>query len=239
MMLRAASTQPGRLAAIGAGAATCLLAAGAFALAITLAPARSGPNCLTDDCVTYPYTDVAAYVPEEYWWMLPAAVLPLAFLVLLLSVRAGSGRGRQVGADLAVLVTGAGLTVLATAYAIQLMVVQPSLVKGESDQLVLWSQYNPHGLFIALESVGYFLLSIAMVASATLFPGAGGTRRAIRYVARGFGLAGVLGLPVLALALRSDLEYQYEVLGILAVWGGLIVLGLLVTIHLVRGEPHA
>jgi hypothetical protein len=29
---------------------------------------HSGPNCLSD-CITYPYTDVAAFVPGDYLWM--------------------------------------------------------------------------------------------------------------------------------------------------------------------------
>ncbi len=83
----------------------------------------------------------------------------------------------RCSAEPAVQLTGAGLPVLATASPIQPMTVQPRLVKGESEPWVLWSQHHPHGLFA----------------------GAGGTRPAIRYVARGFGLVGVLGFPVLGL----------------------------------------
>ncbi|MCG3212439.1 MAG: hypothetical protein FOGNACKC_06109 [Anaerolineae bacterium] len=45
-------------------------AAAALGIAITTAPARSGPFCMVElvgSCVTYPYTDVAAFVPTEYW----------------------------------------------------------------------------------------------------------------------------------------------------------------------------
>lgn len=224
------TTAPPRWLAIGAGLLTSTLALAAFGLAVTLAPPRSGPNCLTETCVDYPFTDIAAYAPVDYWWMLPAALLPIAYLVLLLALRAESLTGGQrVLADLAVLLTTSAATTLVTAYAIQWAVVQPSLLKGEEAALVLWSQYNPHGLFIALEDVGYLFLSMALLATVGLIVGTGRLARAARYVTGAFGLVGVLGLPVLVAVLGYDLEYQYEVLAIVAVWWGLILLGLLVT----------
>ena len=125
-------------------ALTMAVAAGAaLALAIAFAPARSGPNCLTQECIEFPYTDVAAYVPTEYWWMYPAAILAPAVVVTLVVLRGGVPGRRQPAAWLAILSAVAASVVLGLAYAIQLMVVQPSLVKGEQEVLALWSQYNP------------------------------------------------------------------------------------------------
>ncbi|MDI9627844.1 MAG: hypothetical protein QM286_04770, partial [Acidobacteriota bacterium] len=117
-----------------------LAALAAFSLAVTLAPPRSGPNCLTPQCVGYPYTDVAAWAPTEYWWMLPAAVVPLALTASLGGLREPlAGTRRRVG-DLAVLLALAATVVLVAAYAIQWRTVQPSLFRGETEHLVLWSQ---------------------------------------------------------------------------------------------------
>jgi hypothetical protein len=33
--------------------------------------------------------------------------------------------------------------------------MQPSLLKGETEGLTLFLQYNPDGIFIALEDLGY------------------------------------------------------------------------------------
>jgi hypothetical protein len=43
---------------------TALLAAASFAVGVTT-PARSGPFCVSA-CVTYPYTNVAAFIPADY-----------------------------------------------------------------------------------------------------------------------------------------------------------------------------
>jgi hypothetical protein len=44
-------------------------------------------------------------------------------------------------------------TLLVGDYFIQISVIQPSLLKGETDGIALLTQYNPHGIFIALEEV--------------------------------------------------------------------------------------
>jgi hypothetical protein len=48
--------------------------------------------------------------------------------------------------------TGWRTALIAGDYFIQLTVVQPSVLQGKVDGLLLWSQYNPHGIFIALEA---------------------------------------------------------------------------------------
>ncbi len=224
------ATQPDHRLLLVSAAAMTAAAATALYLAMTLAPPRSGPNCLTADCVTYPYTDIAAYMPTDYWWMYPAALLPLTLVVALVSLRDTIPPHRRTALWLAVLSAAAASIVLDLAYAIQLMVVQPSLARGESEALTLWSQYNPHGLFIALENLGYLLACLALLAVAWLFPGGGARSRALRWWSGTWGTIGVIGLPTLALTLRFDMEYQYEVLSLVATWIGLLVLGpLLIT----------
>ena len=47
-------------------------------------------------------------------------------------------------------------------YFLQLTVVVPSLQAGETDGLSLFTQYDPHGLFIAMEALGYLMLTVAL-----------------------------------------------------------------------------
>jgi hypothetical protein len=61
--------------------ATAVTAAGAFAVAVTTPP-RSGPYCPTG-CIGYPYTDAAAFVPRDFWWMYPAVLLAVLVVVLV------------------------------------------------------------------------------------------------------------------------------------------------------------
>jgi len=46
-------------------------------------------------------------------------------------------------------------------YGIQLTFVQPALLAGEAQGLSAFTQDDPHGMFIALENVGYLLLGVA------------------------------------------------------------------------------
>lgn len=52
------------------------------ALGVTTPP-RSGPMCRLNVSATFPYTDVAAYVPRDYLWMYPALLLVASFLLLV------------------------------------------------------------------------------------------------------------------------------------------------------------
>ena len=133
-------------------------AALALALAVTTPP-RSGPFCQTA-CITYPYTDAAAFVPRDYLWMYPATVMALLFVALIACVsHFAPARAKlygQVGLAFAVI----SATALVLDYAVQLAVMQPSLLAGETGDISLFSQYNPHGAFIALENAGYFTMGV-------------------------------------------------------------------------------
>jgi hypothetical protein len=146
---------------------TAAAAAAALGIASTTAPARSGPNCpplvemgVLESCVTYPYTDVAAFVPIEYIWMYPALLMALLFLVLVVCIHYYADADKKIFSQIGLSFAVISATAHTINYFIQLAVVQPSLLKGELEGLSLFSQYNPHGLFIALEDVGYLMMGV-------------------------------------------------------------------------------
>lgn len=49
------------------------------------------------------------------------------------------------------------------------MIVPISLAKNETDDLGLIIQYNSHGLFIALEELGYILMSFSLASLIPIF----------------------------------------------------------------------
>ncbi len=185
-------------------------------------PPRSGPMCQLDVCVVYPYTDVAAYVPRDYLWLYPALALAIVVLVSLAVVAAAAPPARRgwaaVGLALAVL----GSTALVLDYGVQLFVVQPSLLTGEAESLTLVSQYNPHGVFIALENLGYAALAAAFLALGAAMPGDGPVRVARWAFVAGGALTWV-ALVVLAVVYRADLEYRFELAAISLHWLTVIV----------------
>jgi hypothetical protein len=150
--------QPNRLS-LWAAILTALMAVVSLAMAITTLP-RSGPYCQSG-CVGYPYTDVAAFVPMDYLWMYPAVVLTLLAMVLVECIHHQVAPSRGLLSRIAVAFTTMGVAILVVDYASQLTFIQPALLLGETEGLSPWSQYNPHGIFIALENVGYVMINIA------------------------------------------------------------------------------
>jgi hypothetical protein len=131
---------------------TALMAAVSLVMAVTTLP-RSGPYCQSG-CVVYPYTDAAAFVPRDYLWMYPAIVLTLLALVLAECIHYRVPPDRKLLSRIGVAFTIMGVAILVVDYANQLTFIQPALVLGETEGLSPWTQYNPHGIFIALETVG-------------------------------------------------------------------------------------
>ena len=217
-------------ARLGSWAATLLAisAAVAFVMAITTPP-RSGPFC-TGSCIGYPYTDAAAFVPRDYLWMYPASLMAFLFVVVVacLHDRAAGERRvfSQVGLACAVIAAGA----LVSDYAIQLAVMQPSLLHGETGNLSLFSQYNPHGVFIALEDLGYLLMGVAFAFLAAALDRGGRLVRTVRILYLIASILAVGSLVLLVLVFGTSLEYRYEVAAISIDWITLIVSGVLLSL---------
>jgi hypothetical protein len=215
---------------------TAAMAALSLAMAVTTLP-RSGPYCRSN-CVGYPYTDVAALVPSDYLWMYPAVLVTLLVIVLVQCVHNQLDPGLRVLSGIGVSFTAVGAGTVIVDYAIQLTFVQPALLLGETEGLSPWTQYQPHGIFIALETVGYVLLNIAFLAlGLALIQMPKTLWRAGGWL---FTIAGGLTLALLlfhSAFYRLRLDYRFEVTAILITWLVLIVVPVLLSIAVVRTGP--
>jgi hypothetical protein len=192
-----------------AAVATSALTAATFAIAIATPP-RSGPYAVIEE-IRYPYTAVAAYVPREYLWMTPAILASLAFLILAACLHAAAPAHRRLFSLLGLNFATLSFAALTVDYVVQLHVMQPSLLAGETDGLSVWSQYNPHGVFIALEEVGHLSLSGAFLFLALSISARSRAEKAARWL---FVVAALLGpalLVGLQIAYGYDLDYRFEV----------------------------
>jgi hypothetical protein len=215
---------PGRLG-FWSAILLALLSVTAFALGITTPP-RSGPYCV-GDCIAYPFTDAARFVPRDYHWVVPAILLVPVFLVLVACIHPSVQPGKRHLSLIGLCFTSIAAGILAIDYFIQFQVAEPSLRHGETAGLTLFTQYNPHGLFIALEDLGYLALCVAFAFVGAAFPGARGAARAIRWA---FLVTAFLGLGCFgAMAWRFglDIEYRFEVAIISITWSALVVLGVM------------
>ena len=201
---------------------TSAAAAVALVVAVTTLP-RSGPYCRAG-CLSYPYTDAGAFVPRDYLWLYPALVVTVLAVVLAGYLQDRVPPRRRVQSRVGAMFVAIAAGLLLVDYVVQLTVLQPALVNGQTEGLSAWTQYHPYGLFIALENTGYATLNIgfgflgyALVGAAcrseraagwVFLAGAAATAAALLYVASRYG---------------AGLDYRFEVAAIMFSWLALII----------------
>jgi uncharacterized membrane protein len=199
-----------------------------------MTPPRSGPNCISEPCITYPYTDAAEFVPTDYIWMYPAFLMGLLFVILIVCIHHYAADDKKTCSQIALSLAVISAASLMIGYFIQLTVMQPNFLKGETEGLSLFSQYNPHGVFIALEDFGYLMMGTSLMFASAVFVGRNKLERAIRFIFIACGVVAIGSLILLAILYGSDLEYRYEVVAIILDWLVLIVTGILLGIFFNR-----
>jgi len=145
-----------------------------------LTPPISGPFS-TGASITYPYTDILSRFPRDYYWMYPAMLLMLVFVVYLVCIDQYASQDRKLFSHTTLIFGSLAAGIIFVDYFMQVSVIQPSLLNEEYDALALLTQYNPHGIFIALEEAGYLLMTFAIVFLAPVFAGPGKIRAALRW----------------------------------------------------------
>jgi len=132
---------------------TAVLTAVAFSLACYAVPI-AGPYCpYESDCITpRNFVRIADRFPRDYLWMITAIPQLMSYLIMMVSVQAWSPSDEKVYGTIALVFATVATTVLVTDYFVQLSVIQPSILAGETDSgLALLTMYNDKGVFIALE----------------------------------------------------------------------------------------
>jgi hypothetical protein len=228
------AAEPLAVARLGRGLAvtTGLLTVVSFGLALTALP----------DKVPYPFTAdvITEQWPGDYLWMYPAMLAMVAFVALLAVVHQ-TARAESKAYSLIGLVLGAmAAAILLVDYFLQASVMQVSLEKAQLDGWSMLTQYNPNGVFIALEELGYLLMSLALLALVPVFGSATRAERVLR-VLLPLSSAGVLAaLTVVSAARGIDRGDVFEIAVITIVWTTLILFsGLLaVVFHRALSRPQ-
>src|SRR5215212_8451438 len=237
----ASSTTPPYHVGLYSAILTVLITILTFSLAITAIP-NSGAGC-TEDCVEYPYLDTLSEFPRDYVWMLPAMLLVVVYVALVVSIHTYAAQHKkiysQIGLSFALIAAG----ILLSDYFIQFSVVPTSLMHHETDGIALLNQYNPHGIFIVLEELGYLLMSLSFVFLAPVFVNKGRLASVVRWVfIAGFFLT-MIFLTVISLNYGLDRMDRFEVAVISIDWLVLMINGVLLSLVFrrqlkVRREPY-
>jgi hypothetical protein len=199
-----------------------------FAIAI-LTPPRSGPFC-TGSRVAYPYSNTAAFFPKDYFWMFPAILLTPLLLMVCACVHSWVAAERRIFTLIALLFAAIATGLITLDYFIQLQVIQPSLLHAETNGIALFSQYNPHGIFIALEDLGYLMMSAAF-----FFLGAALARDsrlgiATRWLLMVSSVLACVTFIGMSLYFGNNLEYNFEIAIITISWTALAAASILLSI---------
>ena len=235
------STTTSNLVGLYSAILTVVLTVVTFSLAITAIP-NSGAFC-SENCFEYPYVDTLSQFPQDYLWMPFAMLLVVVYVVLMVSIHTYAAQHKkiysQIGLSFALIAAG----ILLSDYLIQFSVVPASLMNQETDGITLLNQYNPHGIFIVLEELGYLLMSLSFLFLAPVFANKGRLASAVRWVfITGFILTMVF-LIVLSINYGLDRMDRFEVAVISIDWLVLIINGVLLSLLFrrqlkVKREPN-
>ena len=196
-----------------------------FGLAITAVP-NSGAGCL-ENCFEYPYLDTLSEFPRDYLWMPPAMILAALYVILVSSIHAHASPQKkvysQIGLSFALIAAG----VLLGDYFVQFSVVPISLMKGQTEGIALLTQYNPYGVFIVLEELGYLLMALSFVFLAPVFAKEGRLASAVRWVFVGGFVFTVIFLAAISAIYGLERMDRFEIVAISISWLVLAINGVL------------
>jgi hypothetical protein len=199
-----------------------------FALAMTAIPI-SGANC-PGDCVEYPYLDTVSQYPKDFLWMFAAMLLVLVYVALMVSIHCYSDNRKKVFSQIGLSFAMIAAVVLLIDYYLQVSVVPVSLMNAETEGLAMLIQYNPHGIFLALEELGYLMMSLSFLFMATALSSTSRLEFGIRWIfAVGFVLV-IISLAGISIIYGLERLDRFEVVAISIDWLILVINGILLAI---------
>jgi hypothetical protein len=200
-----------------------------FGFAMTAIP-PAGPYC-PDNCMEYPFSDILLYYPRDYYWIYLSILQLFAFVIFSVANHFVANTAKKLYTFLSISFTLISSTVLLIAYFTQFSVVPISVMKGETEGIALITQYNEHGLFIAMEELGYITMSIALFFLAFAFTKNSRAERIIRAILIIQLFLTILAFIFYSLKFGLDRSYRFEVVTIAINWLVIIIVGIMIGLH--------
>jgi len=204
---------------------TSLITLFAFVIAYNTPP-LSGPFC-KEECYQYPYLDITSRFPRDYYWMFPAMIVVLAYLILVICIKNRAESNKKLFGQIATIFASISTTIFLITFFTQLAVIQPSLLDGETDGISLLTQFNPHGLFIAMEELGFLLMSLSFFFIGLTFTVKDKLEKWIKWTFLSSFILTILSLILISIGLGLQREYFFEVAAYSFNWLALIINGFL------------
>lgn len=192
-----------------------------FGIAICTPP-LSGPFCKSG-CFEYPYHEIISRFPRDYYWMFPAIILSFSYMIMMISVHKTVTPEKSVFSLAGVAFAMISTLILSVDYFVQVSFIQPSLLAGETEGIAILSQFNPHGLFIILEELGFITMNISFIFLAPALSSSTRLERSLKLTfIIGFILT-LLSFTAVVLINGINREYRFEVIIISITWIELII----------------
>ena len=189
----------------------------------------SGANC-PGNCVEYPYLDTVSQFPRDFLWMPLAIGLVLAYVALMASIHTYASSQKKIFSQVGLSFALIAATILAADYFIQFSVIPMSLTNNETEGLAMLIQYNPHGVFLALEELGYLVMSLSFLFMAPVFVNKSGLESAVRWIFVIAFILVIVALVVISINYGLDRQDRFEVVVLSIDWLVLILNGVLLSI---------
>lgn len=203
-----------------------------FSLAIMAVPI-SGANCI-EGCIEYPYLDTLGQFPKDYRWMVPAMFLVISYLIFMISIHAFAPQSKKIFSQIGLALAIMSAIVLLSDYFLQFSIIPISLINRETEGITMITQYNPHGVFIALEELGYLLMSLSFLFFAPVFTYKHQLEAAVRWIFMLGFLFTVAAFMSVTLNYGLDRQDRFEIAVISIDWLVLAVNGIIMSILFMR-----
>ncbi len=203
-----------------------------FGLAMIAIP-PSGPNCVSN-CMTYPYSGLLEYFPRDYFWMYSACLQLCVFLIFAVSFHYNAPVEKRIFSHSAVIFAIMSALTLMADYWVQIAVVPVSVMQAETEGIALLTQYNGHGIFIALEELGFSLMAIAFFFLGQSLSPKSRLEKSLRVVLTLPVILCILAITGYSVQYGINRDYRYEVAAITINWLTAIIAGVLSGVYFQR-----
>ena len=184
--------------------------------------------------MAYPFGDLLRYYPRDYLWMMAAVIQLGILLVFFISNHFNAPESRRFHSFSALAFAAISVAVLLLNYWVQFSVVPISVMKNETEGIPLLTQYNGHGIFIAMEELGFVLMSVAFGFLSMAFTGRSRLETVLRWLYRAPVIVVVFALAFYSFKFGLDRHYRFEVAAISINWTVTIVAGILSCVYFKR-----
>ena len=177
----------------------------------------------------YPYLNTLSQIPRDYIWMPLAIIMLIVYLIVMVKVHYANDDSRKSLSMIGLIFAMFSVGVLITNYFVQFSVVPVSLLKEQTEGITLLTQYNPYGLFIVLEELGYLLMCVSFFFISIVFSDETKLGTAIKRIFSGASVLGILAFIVMSIWLGHNKRDAFEVVVIVIAWFTLIINGVLMS----------